>query len=65
MEVPMALQAPVPALARTEMPESAGTRLVGRRLILARALWGSLLHSRLRSSSAVLPRLLLKSAPFV
>ncbi len=40
MEVPLALQATAPALARTEMPESAGTRLTGRQLILARALWG-------------------------
>src|SRR5260370_16727566 len=40
MEIPIAVQVRAPALARAEMPESAGTRLTGRQLILARALWG-------------------------
>jgi signal transduction histidine kinase len=40
MEAPIAVQATEPALAHAEMLESAGTRLTGRRLVFARALWG-------------------------
>src|SRR5258707_12964127 len=40
MEAPIAVQATESALAHAEVPESAGTRLTGRRLVFARALWG-------------------------